>query len=97
MDQVHRLMARLGSKRIWRQWSESAGASADGFPALETDAPNWDEMPQVGSSFHWSLLEDESGDLERLLGPEGALLFRPSDSEGNAFPDGGEAGSAHYY
>ena len=95
-------MARLGSRRIWKQGAESSGALADGFPALDSDALNWDEMPQVGTSFHQSLFEDRAGegdigDLEALLGPDGAGLFPPSGLESDASLDGGEAGSVHYY
>ena len=96
-------MARLASKRIWKQWAESTCASGDDIPALGGDGLDWDEMPQVGSSFHWSLIDDrvddrvEDGDLEALIGPEGAALFRPLGLESDDSLDGGEAGSVHYY
>ena len=51
---------------------------------------------------HLSLFEDRAGegdigDLEALLGPDGAGLFPPSGLESDASLDGGEAGSVHYY
>ena len=95
-------MARLGSKRVWKQWAESAGASAGELPALGSEAMGWDEMPQVGSSFHWSLIEDrvgeeDLGDLEALFGPEDAALLHPLNVEGDDSPDGGADGTVHYY
>ena len=85
-------MARLGSKRIWRQWSESVGE----FPTMASDAMDWDDMPQVGSDFHWRLtmgMVDEEG-LGGLFGPEDAALLRPLNVEGDDSPDGG---TVHYY
>ena len=85
-------MARLGSKRIWKQWAESSGASAGELPALGREAMDWDEMPQAGVSFHRSLMEDrveegDLGDLERL---------HPLSVEGDDSPDDdGAEGTVH--
>ena len=102
MEDVHRLMARLAAKQIWKQWAESTGASGDSLPSLGGDTLDWDEMPQVGHSFHRSLIndrvdDDHLGDLEELLGPEGAALFRPPFLEIEDRSDGDQAGSVHYY
>ncbi len=63
-------MARLGAKKIWKQWAESTGASGDSLPSLGGDTLDWDEMPQVGHSFHRSLINDRVDDDHLEVWPE---------------------------
>ena len=84
MEDIHSLLARMGSKRGFKQWENSTGASSDELPALGGDSLDWDEMPQVGSSFHRSLIgnriEDwEMENLDTLIGSESDDSFFPLD------------------
>ena len=86
MEDIHSLLARMGSKRGFKQWENSTGASSDELPALGGDSLDWDEMPQVGSSFHRSLIgnriEDwEMENLDTLIGSESDDSFFPLDGE----------------
>ena len=102
MEDVHSLLARMGSKRIWKQWGDGTGALSDELPALGGDSLDWDEMPQVGSSFHRSLIgnriEDwEMENLDTLIVPKSADSFFPLDGESQDVSDDDQDRSVHYY
>ena len=109
MEDIHSLLARMGSKRGFKQWENSIGASSDELPALGGDPLDWDEMPQVGSSFHRSLIgnriEDwEMENLDTLIGSESDDSFFPLDGEIQDISDDDQDGSdddqdgsVHYY
>jgi hypothetical protein len=102
LEDIHSLLARMGSKRGFKQWENSTGASSDELPALGGDSLDWDEMPQVGSSFHRSLIgnriEDwEMENLDTLIGSESDDSFFPLDGEIQDGSDDDQDGSVHYY
>ena len=59
MGEAHRLMARLTASRIWKEYAESVGSSGYDDPTLGGEVLDLEEMPQVGSSFHRSIIEDQ--------------------------------------
>ena len=102
LEDIHSLLARMGSKRGFKQWENSTGALSDELPALGGDSLDWDEMPQVGSSFHRSHVGDriedwEMGDLDTLIVPKSADSFFPLDDESQNISDDDQDGSVHYY
>ena len=95
-------MARLTASRIWKEYAESVGSSGYDDPTLGGEVLDLEEMPQVGSSFHRSIIEDrvedaDFEDLEGPVGPEGPESTGPLDLEGDGPPGGHETGSVHYY
>ena len=90
-------MARLNARRLWKEYAESVGSTGYRDPILGGEVLDLEEMPQVGSSFHRSIIEDrvEDADFEDLEGPEGPESIGPLDLGGDGPPGDHEAGSAH--